>query len=199
MFTVLCEQKGVKIIHFPQPERSKKEVSLLGLEVVAEIKKDMQHTTIPSWIKPPPLNFATADHRKLASEEYKSLGIISLPITLIRLWTHAEVALQTRLTHFLHLSISVRILAYQSLTSYDINMFQYHYQQYLDGLKSLYPFCTVVPVQHLGLHIPYFLNALGPRTRYTENTCEMFIGILEDMSTNSRLGTYKSNQYQIRI
>lgn len=163
-------------------------MSVLGLEIVAEIKEDMHRTVIPSWLKNPPPNFATTDHGKLAAEEYKSLSLVSLPITLIRLWSNADAPFQKRLDHFLHLSVAIRILAYQSLTAHDISLFEFHYQEYLNGLKSLYPFSSIVPVQHLGLHIPYFMRELGPSTRYSENTCEMFIGILEEISTNSRLG-----------
>ncbi|KAG8719474.1 hypothetical protein FRC09_011093 [Ceratobasidium sp. 395] len=179
--------KNVTIVPLPLPARPKNEGPLLGLEVVAEIKADMQRTNIPSWLKKPPLNFATIDHGKLASEEYKSLTLISLPITLIRLWS-SKPELREYLDNFLHFSIAVRLHSYQSLTDRDESLFERHYQEYVDKLKTLYPFNSITPVQHLGLHIPYFMRKLGPSTRYTENTCEMFIGMLEDISTNSRIG-----------
>jgi hypothetical protein len=166
----------------------------MGKEVVSEVKKDMECTTLPSWMKTPPVNFSTTDHGKIGAEEYKSLSILSLPVTLIRLWGGSDSFHRDQLDHFLHLSLAVRVLAYQSLTSHDIHMFEYHYTQYLLGLKSLYPFSSIVPVQHLGLHIPYFLRNLGPSVRYSENTCEMYIGILEDISTN-----YKFSQFSLYV
>lgn len=156
----------------------------------------MQGTTLPTWIKKPPINFATTDHGKIRAEEYKSLTFVSLPVTLIRLWNDASEPYQGRLNHFLHLSLAIRILAYQSLTPHYIFLFEYHYSQYLAGLKSLYPFCSIAVVQHLGLHIPYFLRALGPSTRYSEKTCEMFIGMLEEIPTNSKIGTDPSSDTQ---
>ncbi|KAG8715936.1 hypothetical protein FRC09_016172 [Ceratobasidium sp. 395] len=179
--------KNVSIVPVPLPEPPEGEGPLLGLEVVAEIKADMQRTNLPNWLKRPPLNFATTDHGKLASEEHKSLSLVSLPITLIRLWS-SNPELRQYLDHLLQLSVAVRILSYQSLTDRDRTLFKEHYQQYLDQLKSLYPYSSITPVQHLGLHIPYFLHKLGPSTWYSENTCEMFIGMLEDISTNSRIG-----------
>lgn len=59
---------------------------VLGKEVVEEIKLDMRQTQIPTFLKTPPINFATVDHGKIGAKEYKSLAIVSLPITLIRLW-----------------------------------------------------------------------------------------------------------------
>ncbi|KAG8686603.1 hypothetical protein FRC11_008699 [Ceratobasidium sp. 423] len=166
------------------------EVAVLGKEVVEDIKLDMRQTQLPTFLKTPPINFATVDHGKIGAEEYKSLAIVSLPITLIQLWGHTGIdsAYQERLDHFLHLSVAIRILSYQTITAHDINLFEYHYTQYLLGLKKLYPFCSVVPVQHLGMHIPYFLRALGPSSRYSENTPEMLIGMLEDISTNHKIG-----------
>ncbi|KAG9099708.1 hypothetical protein FRC06_004926 [Ceratobasidium sp. 370] len=180
--------KNVKVVTISEPPRPIGEGPILGMDRVSEIKHDMKQTNLPSWLKKPPTNFATAEHGKLASEEYKSLSLISLPITLIRLRSTVSPETQEYFDHFLHLSVVIRILSYQSLTSHDILLFEYHYQQYVNNLKRLYPFDSVTPVQHLGLHIPYFLRKLGPSTRYSENTCEMFIGMLQEMTTNSRLG-----------
>ncbi|QRV96139.1 Transposase family Tnp2 protein [Ceratobasidium sp. AG-Ba] len=160
----------------------------LGREVIMEIKNDMQRTCLPSWIKAPPNVFASADYSKIGSEEWKTLGLITLPFTLIRIWSTSNQTLQKRLENLLHLSIAVRILSYQSLTDHDIRYFEVHYQAYLSDLKELYPYETVVPVQHLGLHIPQFMRKFGPPTRYSKNTCEMFIGMLEEISTNLRSG-----------
>ncbi|KAG9097424.1 hypothetical protein FS749_006337 [Ceratobasidium sp. UAMH 11750] len=180
--------KNVKVVTIPEPPRPEGDGPILGMERVAEIKCDMRRTNLPSWLKKPPINFATTDHGKLASEEYKSLALVSLPITLVRLRSSVAPEVQEYFDHFLHLSVVVRILSYQSLTNHDILLFEYHYQQYVNDLKRLYPFNSVTPVQHLGLHIPYFLRKLGPTTRYSENTCEMFIGMLEEITTNSRIG-----------
>lgn len=172
-------------------------MALLGREVVEEIKQDMESTTLPSFVKTPPVNFATVDHGKIGAEEYKSLALISLPITLIKLWggIGGSQFLRERLDHFLHLSLAVRILAYQSLTLHNILLFEFHYTEYLRGLKNLYPFSSIIPVQHLGLHIPFFLRALGPSIHYSENTSEMYIGILQDIGTNFRFGVQSLLQF----
>lgn len=154
----------------------------------------MARTKIPSWLKAPPKNFGTATHGKIGAEEYKSLAMVSLTITLIRLWGNAQSGpFRERLDHFLDLTIAIRILAYQSISSTDIQTFIHHYANYTNGLKFLYPYCSIIPTQHMGLHIPEFLTKLGPATRFNENPAEMFIGMLQDVPTNWKYGARCSN------
>ncbi|KAG9097671.1 hypothetical protein FRC06_007326 [Ceratobasidium sp. 370] len=169
---------------------SKSEVAVLGYQVLSEVKEDMGRTTLPSWLKHPPINFATLTHGKIQAEEYKSLTFVSFTITLVRLWgmDMSSAAVRQRLDHFLHLMLAVRILAFQTLSDLDIDAFELHYGAYLSGLKVLYPTSTVIPVQHLGLHIPQFLRSLGPSTRWSESTCEQFIGMFQNISTNFKFG-----------
>ncbi|QRV80004.1 Transposase family Tnp2 protein [Ceratobasidium sp. AG-Ba] len=168
--------------------------SFLGNEVLTEVKADMTRTLLPSWLKTPPLNFATASHGKLQAEEYKSLAFVLFNITLVRLWGHPNTAPDfcTQLENFLHLMIVVRILAFQSITESDIVAFELHYMRYIEQIKLLYLSCSIVPVHHLGLHIPHFLRSLGPSTRYSESTCEQFIGMFQNISTNFKFGTYRN-------
>ncbi|KAF8686600.1 hypothetical protein RHS04_00032 [Rhizoctonia solani] len=170
-------------------KQKKETVSILGVEVLTEIQKDMDQTTLPRWIKHPPKNFGTVSHGKLQSEEYKSLALVSFVITLVRLWgTEPSGLLRDCLDNFLHLMLAVRILSFQSLVESDIVAFEYHYKEYLQGLSKLYPYASRIPTQHMGLHIPGFMRALGPSTRLSESTCEMFIGILQDIGTNFKFG-----------
>lgn len=164
-------------------------MSVLGLEVLSEIRDDMERTTIPSWLKQPPLGFATFSHGKIQAEEYKSLAVISMTITLVRLWGRYPAGpLRDRLDHFLHLMLAVRIVSFQSLVESDIVAFEHHYGQYMKGLRTLYPHATVTPVQHMGLHMPRFLRSMGPTVRYSESTCELFNGMLQNISTNFKFG-----------
>ncbi|EUC67074.1 transposase family Tnp2 protein [Rhizoctonia solani AG-3 Rhs1AP] len=198
---LVAEYAGTNIIWVNEQEEPGNDVAILGKEVIAEIKQEMRMTNLPGWIKKPPVNFATTEHGRIGAEEYKSLAMVSLPITLIRLWGHPGVRLELRrrLDHFLHLSLAVRILAYQSITPHDIQLFTFHYQEYLNGLKSLYPSCSITPVQHLGMHIPHFLEALGPSTRYSENIAEMFIGILQKLPTNFKMGELEQTLHRALI
>lgn len=164
-------------------------VAVLGKEVLAEIQNDMSLTSHPSWLKHPPKNFATISHGKIGAEEYKSLAMVSLSITLVRLWGCQPTGpFRERLDHFLHLVLAVRILAFQSLTESDISAFDTHYREYFGALTELYPHETVTYYQHTGLHIPMFLRLLGPSTRYSENTGEMFNQMLQDVNTNFKFG-----------
>ncbi|KDN36453.1 hypothetical protein RSAG8_10845, partial [Rhizoctonia solani AG-8 WAC10335] len=156
---------------------------------MTEIQNDMGRTTLPRWIKHPPKNFGTISHGKLQSEEYKSLALVSFVFTLVRLWGIEPCGpFRDRLDNFLHLMLAVRILSFQSLVESDIAAFEFHYGEYLRGLSQLYPYASRMPTQHLGLHIPAFLRALGPSTRFSESTCEMFIGMLQDIGTNFKFG-----------
>ncbi|KAG8733241.1 hypothetical protein FRC10_000338 [Ceratobasidium sp. 414] len=178
----------------PASTQAKKKTSILGYEVLSEVKKDMEQTILPSWLKHPPIGFATVSHGKLQAEEYKSLVFVSFTLTLVRLWgqdnTIPHGPLRERLDNFLHLMLTIRILSFQSLTELDIVAFEQHYSTYLQGLKRLYPSSSFVPVQHYGLHIPQFLRALGPSTRYSESTCEQFVGMFQNISTNFKFGMW---------
>ncbi|KAG9084185.1 hypothetical protein FRC06_004183 [Ceratobasidium sp. 370] len=178
----------------PASTQAKKKTSILGYEVLSEVKKDMEQTILPSWLKHPPIGLATVSHGKLQAEEYKSLVFVSFTLTLIRLWgqdnTIPHGPLRERLDNFLHLMLTIRILSFQSLTELDVVAFEQHYSTYLQGLKRLYPSSTFVPVQHYGLHIPQFLRALGPSTRYSESTCEQFVGMFQNISTNFKFGMW---------
>ncbi|KAG8704969.1 hypothetical protein FRC08_001919 [Ceratobasidium sp. 394] len=115
--------------------------------------------------------------------------MVSFVITLVRIWGRFPTGeYRERLDHFLHMMLSVRILAFQSLVESDIQAFEHHYGLYLAGLTKLYPYETRTCVQHLGLHIPTFLRALGPSTRFSESTCEMFNSLLQDISNNFKFG-----------
>ncbi|KAF8594170.1 hypothetical protein BDV93DRAFT_418357, partial [Ceratobasidium sp. AG-I] len=181
-------QSRIRIPNIPEtvpPSKASKNAAVLGMEVLTEVQDDMGRTSLPRWLKHPPKNFATVAHGKLQAEEYKSLALVSMVITLVRLWGHLPTGpFRERLDHFLHLMISVRILAFQSLTEADIQSFEYHYGEYIAKLTTLYPNNSRVSVQHMGLHIPTFLRQLGPSTRYSESTCEQYNGLLQDISTN---------------
>ncbi|KAG8735077.1 hypothetical protein FRC10_011013 [Ceratobasidium sp. 414] len=142
----------------------------------------------PKLAKAPPKEFATISHGKIGAEEYKSLALVSFTITLIRLWGQVGMgALRERLEHFLHLTVAIRVLSFQTISESDVQAFEHYYAIYLNALKKLYPTCSVVPTQHSGLHIPYFLRCLGPGARFNENLAEMFIGMLQDFPTNWKL------------
>ncbi|KAG9126562.1 hypothetical protein FRC07_002972 [Ceratobasidium sp. 392] len=168
---------------------SKNPVAWLGSDVLREVKADMDDTCLPSWLKAPPKNFATVSHGKIGAEEYKSLMLVSFTVTLVRLWGHSAVGpFREALDNFLHLSLAIRILSYQTTTKPDDQAFDHHYRTYLDTVKLIYPHCSITTVQHLGLHIPYFLRNLGPAARFNENPAEMFIGMLQDIPTNWKIG-----------
>ncbi|KAG8706996.1 hypothetical protein FRC11_007780, partial [Ceratobasidium sp. 423] len=170
-------------------KQKKDSVAVLSADVLTEIQNDMGRTTLPCWIKHPPRNFGTISHGKLQSEEYKSLALVSFVLTLVRLWgTEPRGPFREHLDHFLHLMLAVRVLSFQSLVESDIVAFEYHYGKYLNGLSKLYPYASRMPTQHMGLHIPTFLRSLGPSTQFSESTCEMFIGMLQDIGTNFRFG-----------
>ncbi|KAG8708093.1 hypothetical protein FRC11_006796 [Ceratobasidium sp. 423] len=66
-----------------KPTKPKHAASLLGYDILCEVKVDMTRTILPNWLKRPPLEFATVNHGKLQSEEYKSLALVSFTITLV--------------------------------------------------------------------------------------------------------------------
>jgi hypothetical protein len=185
-----ARQKPFRTQDVDEPESKAKEVAVMGKEILAQVQADMAHTTISSWVKAPPKNFGTSSHGTIGAEEYKSLALISLTFSLVRLWSQADQGFCERLNQFIHLTLAIRVLAYQSITHTDISTIAHHYALYVSGLKTLYPHYSITPVQPLGLHVPEFLSRLGPATRFNENPCKMFIGMLQDITINWKLSEF---------
>jgi len=93
---------------------------VLSEEEMEEIWSDIQSMVTPSWMVSVPSNLGSPDHGKLKADQWRALGTIYFPISLIRLWrmnriekrSWAEMPRNPRHDHFPSLCRHHRLVTY---------------------------------------------------------------------------------------
>ncbi len=151
---------------------------------------DMRSTILPSYVKAAPVDWGTAGRGKLSAAEWKTIGTIHLPITLIRLWgTTAEGSRKRQmLEHFIHLAKAILILDLRFSSNELSILYEEHIQRYLADLAELYPDIVIKITHHVAQHAGEFLRRFGPVHSYRTQVFERTNGIMQDKNTNSKFG-----------
>nr|VWO97371.1 SPI-1 type III secretion system export apparatus protein SpaS (Secretory protein (Associated with virulence)) (Virulence-associated secretory protein) [Ganoderma boninense] len=159
-------------------------------EVLRHLRADIPVTTIPSWIEMAPANFGTAGFGKLKADLWRTICTINMVITLGRLWgsqgSSAEEA--GAFENFAHLICAVELATRRSMNPERAKAYDFHMEQYLQGLRRLYNH-ALVPNHHLALHLRPFLEGFGPVHGWWAFPFERYNGILQRLKTNSKPGT----------
>lgn len=156
--------------------------------------KDIEFLVKPSWIQSPPLALGTPSCGKLKSDQWRIVGSLYLPVTLIRLWSHpsSEGARLRRRQELLqltmHLLSAIVIVSSQVTSSRHGNAYMFHMLEYRKQLKTLFPDYQCHPNHHIALHLPEYLHMYGPVHGWWAYPYERVIGILQRFSTNYREG-----------
>jgi len=61
---------------------------VLGHSILEEVWKDQQRLILPSFVFPAPSDLGD-EKRKLSVDQWRSVGMIHLVITLVHLWGHS--------------------------------------------------------------------------------------------------------------
>ena len=64
--------------------------SILSAEEMKHLRSDISNMIIPSWLTSIPTNLGEANHGKLKADQWRTLGVTYLPVSLIRLWDSPE-------------------------------------------------------------------------------------------------------------
>ncbi|KAG5715117.1 hypothetical protein E4T56_gene17600, partial [Termitomyces sp. T112] len=155
--------------------------SVLTDEEMKTIAEDLEYVVKPSWMPSVPLLSGS----KLKADEWRTLGCLNLPMSLIRLWSkHLE---QDRL-HFLRLTMSLMsavLLATSRVTSEEhCARYLKFMVEYRKELRQLFPLYDCVPNHHVVFHIPEFIRLFGPVHGWWAFPFERAIGQLQRLSTN---------------
>lgn len=154
------------------------------------IVDDLEFVVKPSWMPSVPLSSGS----KLKADEWRTLGCLNLPLSLIRLWSkHLE---QDRLD-FLQLTMSLMsavLLATSRVTS-DEHCTRYlkFMMEYRKGLQRLFPLYDCLPNHHVAFHIPEFIKLFGPVHGWWAFPFERAIGQLQRLSTNYKKREFPPN------
>jgi Domain of unknown function (DUF4218) len=152
----------------------------------------------PSWLTSVPAQLGSASHGKLKADQWRVLGTVFLPPSLIRLWQVVDASngheRAIRCARILDVTLSLLsavaiALSYTTSHSHADAMHR-HLLDYLRGLKDLFPGYKFHPNQHMALHLPEYIKFYGPVHSWWAFPHERVIGMLQHISTNYKMGMW---------
>ncbi|KJA13951.1 hypothetical protein HYPSUDRAFT_150983 [Hypholoma sublateritium FD-334 SS-4] len=174
---------------FTTMARDKIQVSaVLGKDVMACIWRHMAACQLPSWITPAPRNWGTSEHGKLSADNWRIICTIHMPVTLIWLWKEETSRKKSLLENFMHLVTSARLANVRTCTAAQIQDYNKHMTEYLQGLRELFPDIPLRPNHHAALHIGDIMTRFGPAHSHGAHFFERHIGFFHRINTNHMLG-----------
>jgi hypothetical protein len=163
-------------------------MGVLGKETLAEVRADMEVLSLPSWVSHAPRNPGAANRGKFTADQWRSFCTINLVFTLTRLWGPEPEGSRKRLMldNFMHLVTAVKLASMRCMSAERIRSYADHMHQYLTSLLKLYPDTTIMPYQHLALHMPTFLERFGPTHAWRCWPFERYNYLLQKIPTNMK-------------
>ncbi|KAI9060067.1 hypothetical protein FKP32DRAFT_1578785 [Trametes sanguinea] len=160
----------------------------LGITTLSAFVDDASRMELPTWVNRAPPAFGTKRNGKLSADQWRTVGIINLPVTLIRTWG-AEVGLHAlMLRNYLDLVDAVETMGLLETNEDEIERAEEALERYLDGLKTLYLNSELQPNHHLALHIGMFLRLFGPVHSWRAFAFERFNYMLQSINASNVLG-----------
>jgi len=142
----------------------------------------------PSWTASIPKNISTVSH-KLKADEWRSVGALYLPVTLIRLWSQESSGRRHELLNLTMLLCSaITIITSRSISTNQGNEYLKFMKMYRQELERLFPEYACCVNHHMAMHVGEFLEMYGPVHGWWTFPFERMIGSLQRMSTNYRPG-----------
>ncbi|OJT14959.1 hypothetical protein TRAPUB_8489, partial [Trametes pubescens] len=169
------------------PKESHKYRAVFTAEALREVRKDITNTFLPSWLERPPRNLGSPSHGKLKADHWRTIGTVSLVITLVRLWGSAGASPEEQavLENFVALAVAVDLGTRRSMNSARAAMFDEYMEKYVRGLRTLFDH-SLVPNHHLSLHLKRCLDLFGPVHGWWAFPFERINGMLQRFNTNSK-------------
>ncbi|KAF8989606.1 hypothetical protein BDQ17DRAFT_1333955 [Cyathus striatus] len=161
---------------------------VLGKDLMEAIWDGMCHTRLPGWIHPIPHNWGTVKRGKLSSDNWRVIGTIHLPITLIWKWRNETGRKQLLLQNFMNLVSAVNIANLCSTSRWKAAKYRELMTSYVLGMKELFPDQRLWPVHHMAIHIGDILDLFGPVHAYSSPYYECYINFFHHINTNQKIG-----------
>ncbi|KAJ3567228.1 hypothetical protein NP233_g6497 [Leucocoprinus birnbaumii] len=145
-------------------KKQKPSTSVLGMNTLAEIRRDFERIQLPSWVPLPPSHPGETKWGKLHADQWQSLCTVYLPVTLTRLWGGKphDSREYKMLRNFLHLVNAVKLGSMRITSIKHSEDYEFHMKKYLETLLELYPGAALSPYQHMALHVGQQLRVLDP-------------------------------------
>lgn len=163
---------------------------ILDGKTILEIRNDIRHITVPSWITPLTPNFGSKRKGKVKADTWRTAATIYLPITLIRLWGNKDSSDISRkyLTNTMLMVSAIILITSLEISSSNAEKYTKYMEEYMEGLRELFPDMKFRDNHHVSLHLEYFVKTFGPVQCWWTFPFERLIGILEKLKTNWKMG-----------
>ncbi|KAH9855542.1 hypothetical protein C2E23DRAFT_684025, partial [Lenzites betulinus] len=160
----------------------------IGRDTLDAYMEDRACMQLPSWVNAPPVAFGTKQHGKLSADQWRTLCIINLPLTLTRTWSFQEPRRVKMLENFLEVVEAIETYGLLEIDERQIADAERLMRRYLEGIKELYHGTKIQPNHHLALHIGVFLRLFGPVHSWRSFAFERFNFYLQSINTNMTFG-----------
>ncbi|KAI9056595.1 hypothetical protein FKP32DRAFT_1542724, partial [Trametes sanguinea] len=160
----------------------------LGNETMREYVRDRVRIELPRWVNAAPVGFGTAKRGKLSADQWRTVAVIHLPITLIRTWGTESGRRFEMLQNFLGMVDAVETVGLLEIDELEVAHAQAELVKYLEGVKVLYKGAKFRPIHHHSLHLGLFLRLFGPVHSWRAFAFERMNYTLQSVNTNLRFG-----------
>ncbi|KAG6914808.1 hypothetical protein DXG01_015220 [Tephrocybe rancida] len=135
---------------------------VLGKDVMEAIWADMRRTQLPTWIRPAPPNWGTAQRGKLSADQYHVICMIHVVVTLVRLWANETSHKKEMLKHFMDLVSTVHLANLCVISQDKIDTYNEYIFRYAAKWTELLPNKSLKLILHAALHIGNVMELFGP-------------------------------------
>jgi hypothetical protein len=171
----------------------------LSAEETEHFRSDISNMITPSWLTSIPTNLGEANHGKLKADQWRTLGTVYLPVSLVRLWDsdslnapddHRSQQCAKLLSMTLSLISAIIIASSRTTSREKANLYFYHMTNYVKGLRELFPCYKLRPNHHMALHLGEYLRFYGPVYSWWTFPFERLIGMLQRIPNNFQNGMF---------
>jgi len=161
---------------------------------VEGLRTDIRNFVTPSWLTSIPTNLGEPSHGKLKADQWRTLGTVYLPVSLVRLWAlpprddPQAAGRQKLLSLTLCLVSAINIASSRTTSREKASLYTKYMTEYLEGIRSLMPDYQFRPNHHMALHLPEYLLLYGPVHGWWTFPFERLIGLLQDIPSNFKNG-----------
>ncbi len=164
-----------------------------------ELWNDLQHVVKPSWVSSVPHNISSICP-KIKSDQWRSVGSLFLPVTLIRLWSgldrqpsEQDEQRKGLLRLTMHLCSAIVVATSRSTSDARAEQYLACMTNYRRELARIFPGYACHSNHHFAFHIGELLPMYGPVHGWWTFPFERTIGMLQRISTNYKQGIYKTS------
>ncbi|POW20399.1 hypothetical protein PSHT_03565 [Puccinia striiformis] len=161
---------------------------------LTHIRKAIINIIVPRGVTQVPPNLGDPKHGKLKASEWHSLFATYLPLSLIDYFFENSAwcttgAQENMLLNFSSLVLCTNIVSLKSVCDADCNKLSEAYGLYTETSKLVFDSPKIVPNHHYALHLSDQLKWWGPLSNVSEFSGERINGILQQIKTNSIIGS----------